>query len=85
MDVIQTWLPLMLFAILFSLSMDYQVFMISRIRERYLQTGDTDDAVAYSLRTSAPLITGAALIMVAIFSGFAVGTRSPMKAILSPP
>ena len=57
--------------------MDYQVFMISRIRERYLQTGDTDDAVAYSLRTSAPLITGAALIMVAISSGFAAGEMVP--------
>lgn len=76
-DVIQAWLPVMLFAILFGLSMDYQVFMISRIRERYLQTGDTDDAVAYGLRTSAPLITGAALIMVAISSGFAAGEMVP--------
>ena len=76
-DVIQAWLPVMLFAILFGLSMDYQVFMISRIRERYLQTGDNDDAVAYGLRTTARLITGAALIMVAIFAGFASGEMVP--------
>ena len=67
----------MLFAILFGLSMDYQVFMISRIRERYLQTRDNDEAVAYGLRTTAGLITGAALIMVAIFSGFAAGDMVP--------
>ena len=76
-DVIQAWLPVMLFAILFSLSMDYQVFMISRIRERYLQTGDNDEAVAYGLRSTAGLITGAALIMVAIFSGFTAGDLIP--------
>ena len=76
-DVIQAWLPLMLFAILFGLSMDYQVFMISRIRERYFQTRDNDEAVAYGLRSTAGLITGAALIMVAIFSGFAAGDMVP--------
>jgi RND superfamily putative drug exporter len=76
-DVIQAWLPIMLFAILFGLSMDYQVFLISRIRERYLQTGDNDEAVAYGLRSTAGLITGAGLIMVAIFSGFAAGDLVP--------
>jgi putative drug exporter of the RND superfamily len=76
-DVIQAWLPIMMFAILFGLSMDYQVFLISRIRERYLQTGDNDEAVAYGLRSTAGLITGAALIMVAIFAGFAAGDLIP--------
>ena len=76
-DVIQAWLPIMMFAILFRLSMDYQVFLISRIRERYLQTGDNDEAVAYGLRSTAGLITGAALIMVAIFAGFAAGDLIP--------
>ena len=76
-DVIQSWLPIMLFAILFGLSMDYQVFLISRIRERYLQTGDNEESVAYGLRSTAWLITGAALIMVAIFSGFAAGDLVP--------
>jgi hypothetical protein len=51
--------------------------LISRIRERYLQTGDNDEAVAYGLRSTAGLITGAALIMVAIFSGFAAGDLIP--------
>jgi len=76
-DVIQAWLPIMMFAILFGLSMDYQVFLISRIRERYLQNGDNDEAVAYGLRSTAGLITGAGLIMVAIFSGFAAGDLVP--------
>ena len=76
-DVIQAWLPVMLFAILFGLSMDYQVFLISRIRERYLQTHNNDEAVAHGLRTTGRLITGAALIMVVIFSGFAAGDLVP--------
>ena len=76
-DVIQAWMPIMMFAILFGLSMDYQVFLISRIRERYLQTGDNDESVAYGLRSTAGLITGAALIMVAIFAGFAAGDLVP--------
>ena len=78
-DVIQAWLPLMLFAILFGLSMDYQVFMISRIRERYLQTHNNEESVAYGLRSTAGLITGAALIMVVIFGGFAAGDLIPVS------
>jgi RND superfamily putative drug exporter len=72
-DVIESWLPLMLFSLLFGLSMDYQVFLLSRIRERYLQTGNTADAVAFGLSSTGKLITGAALIMVAVFGGFALG------------
>ncbi|MGI2336004.1 MAG: MMPL family transporter [Dehalogenimonas sp.] len=72
-DVIESWLPLMLFALLFGLSMDYQVFLLSRIRERYLQTGNTADAIAFGLSSTGKLITGAALIMVAVFGGFALG------------
>ena len=71
--VIQPWLPLMLFTILFGLSMDYQVFLISRIREKYDETGDNASAVAFGIRSTAGLITGAALIMVAVFGGFAAG------------
>ena len=58
---------------LFGLSMDYHVFLLSRIRERYDETGDTEDAVTHGITSSARLITGAALIMVAVFSGFAAG------------
>ena len=75
-DKIEAWLPLFLFSILFGLSMDYHVFLLSRIRERFDQTGDNAEAVAYGLRTTAGLITGAALIMVAVFSGFAAGRLS---------
>jgi RND superfamily putative drug exporter len=70
---IQPWLRLMLFTILFGLSMDYQVFLISRIREKYDETGDNTASVAFGIRSTAGLITGAALIMVAVFGGFAAG------------
>ena len=70
-DVIMAWLPLFLFAILFGLSMDYHVFLLSRIRERFDQTRDNTESVAFGIRTTGRLITGAALIMVAVFSGFA--------------
>jgi RND superfamily putative drug exporter len=71
--VIEAWLPLFLFTILFGLSMDYHVFLLSRIRERFDQTHDNKGSVAFGLRTTANIITGAALIMVAVFSGFALG------------
>jgi RND superfamily putative drug exporter len=72
-DVIEAWLPLFLFSVLFGLSMDYHVFLLSRIREHYDLTGDNTGSVAYGLRTTAGIITGAALIMVAVFGGFASG------------
>jgi putative drug exporter of the RND superfamily len=72
-DTLESWLPLFLFSVLFGLSMDYQVFLLSRIQERYGQTGDNTDAVSYGLRTTGGIITGAALIMVAVFAGFAAG------------
>ena len=72
-EVIDVWIPLFLFSILFGLSMDYHVFLLSRIRERYDQAGDNAEAVAYGLRSTAGMITGAALIMVAVFGAFASG------------
>ena len=72
-EVIDVWIPLFLFSILFGLSMDYHVFLLSRIRERYDQTGNNAEAVAYGLRSTAGIITGAALIMVAVFGAFASG------------
>jgi RND superfamily putative drug exporter len=72
-DRIEAWLPLFLFAVLFGLSMDYHVFLLSRIRERYDQTGDNTAAVAFGVRSTASIITGAALIMVAVFAAFAMG------------
>ncbi|HSB38314.1 MAG TPA: MMPL family transporter [Gaiellaceae bacterium] len=72
-DAIDAWVPLFLFSVLFGLSMDYQVFLLSRIKERYDQVGSTSEAVVYGVSTTARLITGAALIIVAVFSGFAMG------------
>ena len=72
-EVIDAWLPLFLFTILFGLSMDYHVFLLSRIRERYDETEDNTEAVAYGLRSTAGIITGAALIMVVVFGAFAGG------------
>ena len=74
--VIESWIPLFLFAILFGLSMDYHVFLLSRIKERYDQTGDNSGSVVYGLHSTAGIITGAALIMVAVFGGFALGPLS---------
>ena len=72
-DTIVAWVPLFLFAVLFGLSMDYHVFLLSRIRERYVQTGSNEQAIMHGVVSSARLITGAALIIVAVFSGFARG------------
>ena len=72
-DVIDAWIPVFLFCVLFGLSMDYHVFLLTRVRERYDQTKDNAEAVAHGLRATAGLITGAAIIMVAVFSGFAAG------------
>jgi RND superfamily putative drug exporter len=72
-DIVEAWVPLFLFAVLFGLSMDYQVFLLSRIRERYSKTGDTNDAIVFGITSTARIITGAALIIVAVFLGFAMG------------
>ncbi|MDP9184143.1 MAG: MMPL family transporter, partial [Actinomycetota bacterium] len=78
-DAIEAWLPLFLFSILFGLSMDYQVFLISRIREEYDKTKDNSEAVAFGLRTTGGIITGAAIIMVAVFAGFASGRVTSLE------
>jgi RND superfamily putative drug exporter len=78
-ESIEAWLPLFLFSVLFGLSMDYHVFLLSRIRERFDFTGDNTESVAYGLRTTGGLITGAALIMVAVFGGFAAGRLAPLQ------
>ena len=72
-DVIDVWIPLFMFSVLFGLSMDYHVFLLSRIRERYGETGDNAEAVAFGLQSTGGMITGAALIMVAVFGAFASG------------
>jgi uncharacterized membrane protein YdfJ with MMPL/SSD domain len=72
-DAIEAWVPLFLFSVLFGLSMDYHVFLLSRIRERFVRTGDNADSVAHAVASTARMITGAALIIIAVFSGFARG------------
>ncbi len=72
-DTISAFLPIFMFAILFGLSMDYHVFLLSRIQERFRQTGDNSDAVAHGMRSTSGIITGAAAIMVVVFGGFAMG------------
>jgi putative drug exporter of the RND superfamily len=72
-DAIEAWVPLFLFAVLFGLSMDYQVFLLSRIREKFGQTKDNDLAIIFGVGSTARLITGAALIIIAVFAGFARG------------
>ena len=71
--VVEQWVPLFLFAVLFGLSMDYQVFLLSRIKEAWDRTGDNTLAVTEGVGATAGIITGAALIMVAVFAGFAAG------------
>jgi RND superfamily putative drug exporter len=77
--VIEAWLPLFLFSVLFGLSMDYNVFLLSRIRERFLRTRDNAGSVAFGLSHTGGIITGAALIMVAVFGGVALGKLTMMQ------
>jgi RND superfamily putative drug exporter len=71
--------PIFLFAILFGLSMDYEVFLLSRIRERWLATGDTRESVVYGLAGTGRLISSAAAIMVVAFSGFVFSSDVLLK------
>ena len=64
------WLPMTMFAVLFGLSMDYEVFLLSRVREEYVRTGDNRQAVADGLANTARVITAAAAIMVTVFGAF---------------
>jgi uncharacterized membrane protein YdfJ with MMPL/SSD domain len=73
--------PILMFAVLFGLSMDYEVFLLSRIRERYLVTGDNTRAVAEGIGITGGIITGAALIMVAVFGAFALSSVVLIKAL----
>ena len=70
---IDAWIPVFLFSVLFGLSMDYQVFLVSRIHERWSATGDTAGAIVHGVASTARLITGAAAIIIVVFAGFATG------------
>ncbi|HEY8771312.1 MAG TPA: MMPL family transporter, partial [Thermoleophilaceae bacterium] len=71
---VEFWIPVFLFALLFGLSMDYEVFLLSRIREEWDRAQDNEAAVAYGLQHTGRIITAAAIIMVAAFSGFMFGS-----------
>ena len=73
METIEAWLPIFLFSVLFGLSMDYHVFLLSRIREHFMLTHKNTESVAVGLQATGKIITGAALIMVVVFGGFAAG------------
>jgi RND superfamily putative drug exporter len=76
---IEFWVPMMLFTVLFGLSMDYEVFLLSRVREEYLISGDNATAVADGLATTARVITAAAAIMIAVFLSFVLGDLRVLK------
>ena len=71
---IDGWIPIFLFAVLFGLSMDYEVFLLSRIREEWDRRHDNEAAVAYGLEHTGRIITAAAIVMIAAFSGFLAGS-----------
>jgi RND superfamily putative drug exporter len=75
------FIPVIMFAVLFGLSMDYEVFLLSRVREEYLARGDTARAVTQGLARTARVITAAALIMVAVFGAFALSPDVSLKLI----
>jgi RND superfamily putative drug exporter len=78
---VTTWVPMFLFVILFGLSMDYEVFLLSRIRESYDATGDNAASVAHGLARTARVITAAAAIMVVVFLSFVAGGQVSVKQI----
>jgi RND superfamily putative drug exporter len=78
---IEAWVPMMLFAIVFGLSMDYEVFLLSRIKEEYDSHGDNSVAVAHGLAKTARLITAAAAIMICVFASFVLSDLRVLKLI----
>ena len=72
-DQVEGWIPIFLFAMLFGLSMDYEVFLVTRMREEWEQGRDNREAVAYGLERTGRIVTAAAIVMVAAFSGFVAG------------
>ena len=76
---INPFLPLIMFAILFGLSMDYEVFLLSRVREEYVATGDNHRAVVRGLSSTARVITSAALIMISVFAAFIPSSNVTLK------
>lgn len=79
--VIEMWLPILMFCVLFGLSMDYHVFIVSRIREHYDISHDNHESVAIGLRSTGKIITGAAAIMVVVFGAFSMGSMLSIQQL----
>jgi RND superfamily putative drug exporter len=78
---VSSWVPILMFAVLFGLSMDYEVFLLSRVREFWLATGDAHGSVVRGLAATGRVITSAAAIMVAVFIGFALDPDVTVKMV----
>ena len=78
---VSSWMPILRFAVLFGLSMDYEVFLLSRVREDWLDTGDAHGSVVRGLSATGRVITAAASIMVAVFVGFATEVDVVVKQL----
>ncbi|WOX20844.1 MMPL family transporter [Streptomyces solicathayae] len=78
---IESYVPMMMFAIVFGLSMDYEIFLLSRVHEAWLRTGDAEASVAHALEITARVITCAALIMVSVFAAFIVSDNIVVKML----
>ncbi|WP_416976742.1 MMPL family transporter [Streptomyces sp. T028] len=78
---IESYVPMMMFAIIFGLSMDYEIFLLSRVHEAWLRTGDAKDSVAHALEITARVITCAALIMVSVFAAFIISDNIVVKML----
>ena len=75
------FIPMFMFAVLFGLSMDYEVFLLSRVREEYMATGHNEDSVVHGIARSTRVITFAALIMISVFLGFVLGDDAAIKMV----
>ncbi|MBN0042614.1 MMPL family transporter [Streptomyces actuosus] len=78
---IESYVPMMMFAIIFGLSMDYEIFLLSRVHENWLRTGDAEDSVAHALEITARVITCAALIMASVFAAFIISDNIVVKML----
>ncbi|EFL29692.1 MMPL domain-containing protein [Streptomyces viridochromogenes DSM 40736] len=78
---IESYVPMMMFAIVFGLSMDYEIFLLSRVHEAWLRTGDAKGSVAHALEITARVITCAALIMVSVFAAFLISDNIVVKML----
>jgi putative drug exporter of the RND superfamily len=78
---VSTWVPILMFTALFGLSMDYEVFLLSRVREAWLRTGDAKAAVVQGVSATGRVITSAAAIMIAVFLGFAMDPNVTVKTV----